>query len=298
MPIQVDRLKQDFKRRIRLLDAARDPVIGKAFNTAGVAVELLAESGSGFVAQTLVDGTLGAYTSNSFKEINDGWYQYCVPNLYMIPDTMLVIRARGAGADPWSNGIILLTGSKDLVMGQTTPAGSTIGGQLDKIVTAGTDVDAATEQNATRQFPTSEVFTAVASATLYSGSDWSQEFNDVGVLTIADSIEYSLKTDVEDDDDAAILTIRMSVADGKAVVIHLNGIPCHFDADVAMSYRDYIDPDEPSVTKQKIVLFLGDNITSQILPATYARGINAVGNSRVILQDTVTVARPVVRAIE
>jgi hypothetical protein len=295
VPIQLDRLATNFRARVRLLDAGRNPVTGIAWNAAGIQVQVLSEAGTGFANQTLFSGTVGTYLSNSWAEIGDGWYQYCLPNSYIVPDTQVLIRARGVGTDPWCYGVVMMTGAKDLIMGQKTPADNTVGGQLDKIVSDSIDTEFTGPSNATRQFPTATTFAEDADEVLYAGSDWIMTFKDVGEVTITDKIEFAVKSDLEDTDDESVLTIKLDMSTQIATVTRLNSALVNYVSGVAMSYRDYLDPDD-SLWKKEVMVFIRDSITSEISPATYHRGLKVVGNSRVLSQDTIEVKRPVVRS--
>lgn len=70
---------------VHLVDDNGDPITGKAYNTAGLAVSLRGESEASYSAVTLVDGTLGTYVANSWKEVGLGEYQFCPANAAIVP---------------------------------------------------------------------------------------------------------------------------------------------------------------------------------------------------------------------
>jgi hypothetical protein len=65
---------------VHLIDDDGLPITGKAYNTAGLVVSYREDSASAYTTVTLVDGTLGTYIANSWKEIGLGEYQFCLPN--------------------------------------------------------------------------------------------------------------------------------------------------------------------------------------------------------------------------
>lgn len=65
--------------KVGLFDDSDDPVTGIAYNDADLAVSWMLQTGTAFATATLVDGTIGTYLANSWKEIGNGIYQWCPP---------------------------------------------------------------------------------------------------------------------------------------------------------------------------------------------------------------------------
>lgn len=80
----------------RLVDANGDAVTGIAFDGAIVA-EYRRLTDTSWQSITLVDGTLGTYLANSWKEISAGDYQFCPPNDVIVPGSATSIRITADG---------------------------------------------------------------------------------------------------------------------------------------------------------------------------------------------------------
>ncbi len=76
---------QDLILSVHLVDDGGSPIAGQAFNTAGLVVSYRLESASAYTTLTLVDGTVGTYLANSWKEVGLGEYQLCLPNSALAP---------------------------------------------------------------------------------------------------------------------------------------------------------------------------------------------------------------------
>ncbi len=79
---------------VRLATDGETPITGVAYNSASLSVgyRLDGSSGSSFTSPTLVDGTLGTYIANSWKEIGSGLYQYCPPNAVVVSGGITVLK--------------------------------------------------------------------------------------------------------------------------------------------------------------------------------------------------------------
>lgn len=78
--------------RILVIDNSGNRISGLVFNSVGLAASYSLESNSVWVSPILVDGTLGTYIANSWKEAGNGVYQYCPPNAVVVPNTTTLIR--------------------------------------------------------------------------------------------------------------------------------------------------------------------------------------------------------------
>jgi len=67
---------------VRLATDGETPITGVTYDSANLSVSwrLHTATGTSFTSPTLVEGTLGTYIANSWKEIGSGLYQYCPPN--------------------------------------------------------------------------------------------------------------------------------------------------------------------------------------------------------------------------
>ena len=113
--MQVGRNATGVRARLKITDAANTPVTGIAFNDPLLELETLAHTATGFAPKTLVAGTLGVYLANSWVEVDDGWYEYGVPDGLRTQDGQLKIRAKYSTA-PWASGDVEYTSFDDADM--------------------------------------------------------------------------------------------------------------------------------------------------------------------------------------
>lgn len=87
-------------QRVLLIDDAGDPITGVAFNSGSLAISYNLQTVGAWVTPVLVDGTLGTYLENSWKEIGGGVYQWCPPNAVVVANTNTLVRAVYGANDP------------------------------------------------------------------------------------------------------------------------------------------------------------------------------------------------------
>lgn len=87
-------------QRVLLSDSNGDPITGVGFDDADLSLSYNLQTVGSWVTPTLVDGTLGAYLENSWKEIGAGVYQWCPPNAVVVANTNTLVRAVYAANDP------------------------------------------------------------------------------------------------------------------------------------------------------------------------------------------------------
>lgn len=83
-----------------LKDSSDDPITGVAFDDASLSLSYNLQTVGTWVTPTLVDGTLGTYLANSWKEIGGGIYQWCPPNAVVVANTNTLVRAVYGANDP------------------------------------------------------------------------------------------------------------------------------------------------------------------------------------------------------
>lgn len=110
---------------VLLIDSNSDPITGVAHNDADLAVSYKLQTSGSWVTPSLVDGTLGTYLANSWKEIGAGIYQWCPPNAVIVANTNTLVRVvYGANApqydtiearlpDVSATGIVTASGSSN-----------------------------------------------------------------------------------------------------------------------------------------------------------------------------------------
>ena len=87
---------------VRLEDDAGDPITGVAYNDGSLAVSYSLLSAGTWTTPTLVDGTLGTYLANSWKEIGGGLYQWCPPDAVVVANKATTVRVTyGANASQY-----------------------------------------------------------------------------------------------------------------------------------------------------------------------------------------------------
>jgi hypothetical protein len=96
----------------RLVDASNSAVTGVAYNGT-ITVSYRRLSDSSWQSVTLVEGTLGTFIENSWKEIDDGNYQFCPPNSAIVEGTSTLVRIVADG-NPAIYGFINATGAINL----------------------------------------------------------------------------------------------------------------------------------------------------------------------------------------
>ena len=105
MPRLVERTAENLILRIRLRTGNGTLVTGLAHNTATLAVRYMRPSDTSWQTVSLVAGTIGTYTANSWKEIGGGWYQLCLPNAAIVPGERTDIEIAYSAHTPWADSI-------------------------------------------------------------------------------------------------------------------------------------------------------------------------------------------------
>ncbi len=307
MPLQVENNASEVRVRIRLTDASNLPVSGIAFDSPNLSLAVMGYSDIGFTVQSLNGdaGTVGVYASNSWLEIDDGVYEYCLPDSYLESGYETIIRAKATNADPWRYARIWMTAYSSLDMDQATPAGSTLGDQLDLIsdvanedttVVPGSEFD---QGNPVAQWPEQTLVPTTADSTNYKSTDWLITFDDVGFIDFANSgaemIRYAIKSSLDDDDDSAVVLINMvNLMTPETTILRINGAASGNVTDSTITYSSYT---VGGVTKYRTTVFIRDDITSQFATGDYYHGIKQVGDGRVMSQGTITISEPIIDAI-
>ena len=98
--MDLPRNTQNLKLIARLLNGTT-PITGVAFNNPGLSVESWSDGDSSWQTVTLVDGTLGSFTANSWQEIGDGEYQFCPHNDLLVPGKVTYIKITYDSNPPW-----------------------------------------------------------------------------------------------------------------------------------------------------------------------------------------------------
>ena len=302
MPLQVENNASEVRVRIRLTDASNLPVSGIAFDSPDLSLAVMGYSDIGFTLQSLNGdaGTVGVYASNSWLEIDDGVYEYCLPDSYLESGYETIIRAKATNADPWRYARIWMTAYSSLDMDQATPAGSTLGDQLDLIsdvvnegttVVPGSDFDQA---DPVAQWPEQTLVQTTSDATRFHATDWMLTFDDIAEVDFSSSlIQYAIKNSLDDTDADSIVLIQMENLVESTVTV-LNGSPVLETNVSTMTYSQYTDNGE---TKYRLTVFIQDDITEQFAAGKYYHGIKAVGDSEVLSQGTITISDPIIDAI-
>ncbi len=302
MPLQVENNASEVRVRIRLTDASNLPVSGIAFNSPNLSLAVMGYSDTGFTVQSLNGdaGTVGVYSSNSWLEIDDGVYEYCLPDSYLESGYETIIRAKATKADPWRYARIWMTAYSSLDMDQATPAGSTLGDQLDLIsdavnegttVVPGSDFD---QDGPVAQWPEQTAVPTTTDETRYLATDWLLIFDDIAEVDFNSSlIQYAIKENLTDPDADSIVLIRMENLVESTVVV-LNGNPVLETNVSSMTYTSYNVGGE---TKYRLTVFIRDDITEQFTAGKYYHGIKAVGESSVLSQGSITISEPIIDAI-
>ncbi len=302
MPLQVENNASEVRVRIRLTDASNLPVSGIAFNSPNLSLAVMGYSDTGFTVQSLNGdaGTVGVYSSNSWLEIDDGVYEYCLPDSYLESGYETIIRAKATNADPWRYARIWMTAYSSLDMDQATPAGSTLGDQLDLIsdavnegttVVPGSDFD---QDGPVAQWPEQTAVPTTTDETRYLATDWLLIFDDIAEVDFNSSlIQYAIKENLTDPDADSIVLIRMENLVESTVVV-LNGNPVLETNVSSMTYTSYNVGGE---TKYRLTVFIRDDITEQFTAGKYYHGIKAVGESSVLSQGSITISEPIIDAI-
>lgn len=84
--------KQNLILRVHLLDDNDLPITGVLYSSGSLQISYLLESSGAWVSPALVDGVLGSYNANSWKEVGNGVYQYCPPNGALVTGTTTLLR--------------------------------------------------------------------------------------------------------------------------------------------------------------------------------------------------------------
>jgi hypothetical protein len=92
--MQVNTNETNLKLKIELLDDAGSPITGVAFSDSNLTVSYLLETGTSYIPTVLFAGTAGTYLSDSWVEIGDGIYQYCLPNAAIVANTATLLKVR------------------------------------------------------------------------------------------------------------------------------------------------------------------------------------------------------------
>ncbi len=306
MPLQVKNNASEIRVRIRLTDASNLPVTGLLFSNPNLSLAVMGYDDIGFTTQSLNGdaGTVGAYTSNSWLEIDDGVYEYCLPDSYLESGYETIIRAKASNTDPWRYARIWMTGYSELDMDQATPAGSTLGDQLDLVsevanedttVVPGSDFD---QGDPVAQWPEQTLVPTSTDSTNYKSTDWLITFDDVGFIDFASSVEmirYAIKSSLDDDDDSSVVLINMvDLQPPETTILSINGVASGNVTDSTITYSSYT---VGGVTKYRATVFIRDDITSQFATGTYYHGLKQVGDGRVMSQGTLTISEPIIDAI-
>jgi hypothetical protein len=79
--------------RVLLKNDSDVAITGILHSNVSLSVGYNLQASGAWVSPSLVDGTLGVYLANSWKEIGAGIYQWCPPNAAIVANTATVIRA-------------------------------------------------------------------------------------------------------------------------------------------------------------------------------------------------------------
>lgn len=126
-------------QRVLLTDDNGDPITGVAFDSGSLALSYNLQAVGAWVTPTLVDGTLGVYLANSWKEIGGGIYQWCPPNAVVAANTSTLVRAVYGANDPQYDTIearlpaVSAAGAVELDSGATGDTSSFSGSALAQI---------------------------------------------------------------------------------------------------------------------------------------------------------------------
>lgn len=286
--MQVGRNASSVRARILLLDAVNAPITGKAFDDVDLELEILAHDGVGYSAQTLVEGTVGTYLSNSWIEIDGGTYEYGVPNGSIVKDKQTVIRAR-VGSAPWRYLSIEVTAFDETDLTAINDAIAAI-----TTATSSTTTVIQTDQsstNANAQWPLQGLQVTATTDDQYIGTTWSMTFRGLPTVPGGEEIVFALKSDLADDDTESIIEVEYDVTGNTTTITRLNG------AAGSGTATGVYQTDTTDATKKELILTIDDAVTAQIAAGTYHRGLKRVGTSAVLLQDTQVVKQPVTQAV-
>ena len=104
-----DRTANNIILKVELRDDAGQPITGVLFSDVNLTLELWANESTAWGLRTLVDGTLGTYLSDSWKEIGEGLYEYGFPNSFIQPGQRVDLRLKYSTNAPQFDSISFLT---------------------------------------------------------------------------------------------------------------------------------------------------------------------------------------------
>jgi len=227
-----------------------------------------------------------------------------LPDSYLESGYETIIRAKASTTDPWRYARVWMTAYSSLDMDQATPAGSTLGDQLDLVsevanedttVVPGSDFD---QGDPVAQWPEQTLVPTSTDSTNYKATDWLITFDDVGFVDFASSgemIRYAIKSSLDDDDESSVVLISMAdLQPPETTILRVNGSASGNATDATITYSTYT---VGGVTKYRTTVFIRDDITSQFAAGTYYHGIKQVGDGRVMSQGTLTISEPIIDAI-
>ena len=300
----VDRDAQDLILLLRLTDTENQPITGAAFDDVDLSLEYMQPGDTGFSSLTLNSGTVGTYSSASWVEVGSGIYQFCPPNTMVVAGSYVVLKVTYS-IYPAIFDTLMFTGNAGQVtvdMSQATPAGSTVGTQLDGIDASSSttsSIDTTANSNTTAQWPEATLTTSYNDAgTFYFADEWSFSVDNLDSIPSTEYIYFSLKSDPDSEVDAdALIQAGMLVSDeGTSFMVQVFNGASNADSDmsITISYESYLDGAD---TKYRITAVLHDKMTALISAGTYYFDIKRVGaTSKVLTRQQITVVAPVTRA--
>jgi hypothetical protein len=263
----VDRTAASLNLIVRLADVADAPVTGVAFNNGSLQVAWRSSESSAWQIVTLVAGTLGDYTENGWVEIGGGLYQFGLTDDAIVAGDRTTLRVVYASNPPQFDAI-------DAVVYPLTPADRVVVA-IPRLVSQSTLGGIPQLRRADEDQP--------GSLTFYRGTQWAMVLQDVGVLPAENEVYMTLKSGdlVTTLDTAAILQIKVDLTDETATLVRLNGASP--DSGLLDKFTMVYESYEDGGTKHRVVITIEDDITSLMVPASYAYDLKSVGDPSTLL---------------